>query len=282
MFRRLLLGSSALFLAVFAYEGAVRALLRPWLDLPVITGGLHGRTMVLVLFSLTHALYTLGGHHTLAFFGLSAVISWVYEHVGVATGLVYGAYHYTDVLGPKIGHVPLLIPLAWFMMLYPSYVIADLIVQGQPTGTARGLGRLLSLSFLSALVMTAWDLLIDPILSGPDVQAWVWEEPGPYFGIPVQNYVGWMLTTFTVYGAYRLFEQRAGPRPAGEVTALIASMPLVAYGCMMITNSSASSLPALAVIGPFVMGPPLVAAVLRLRRTPLTPGSPSEGCSSSS
>lgn len=53
MLRRLLLGASALVLAVFAYEGAVRALLRPLLDLPVITGGLHGRTLVLVLFSLT-------------------------------------------------------------------------------------------------------------------------------------------------------------------------------------------------------------------------------------
>ena len=62
--------------------------------------------------------------------------------------------------------------------------------------------------------MTLWDLVIDPILSGPSVRAWVWENGGPYFGIPIHNYAGWLLTTFTVYVAYRAAEQRAGQEPA--------------------------------------------------------------------
>ena len=74
----------------------------------------------------------------------------------VATGAIYGPYHYTNQLGPKLGHVPLLIPIAWFMLIYPSYVIANLIADGQPTGTRGRLGRLLGLAFLSAMVMTAW------------------------------------------------------------------------------------------------------------------------------
>jgi uncharacterized membrane protein len=28
---------------------------------------------------------------------------------------------------------------------------------------------------------------------------WVWEEPGAYFGIPLQNYWGWWLTLFVVF-----------------------------------------------------------------------------------
>jgi uncharacterized membrane protein len=102
-------------------------LLQPWLTLPSIMGGVNTQTLILVLFSLTHALYALGWQHTLVFFTTSAVISWAFEQVGVATGAIYGPYHYTDVLGVKLGHVPLLIPLAWFMMIYPSYVIANLI-----------------------------------------------------------------------------------------------------------------------------------------------------------
>ena len=35
------------------------------------------------------------------------------EEIGVRTGFIFGAYHYSDQLGPKIGHVPLLIPLTW-------------------------------------------------------------------------------------------------------------------------------------------------------------------------
>lgn len=260
MYQRLLLSLTTLFLVVFAYESAVRALLHPLIRLPIITGGLNGQTLVLVLFSLTHALYALGWRHTLVFFGLSAVISWGYEQVGVATGLIYGPYHYTDVLGLKLGHVPVLIPLAWFMMIYPSYVIANLIASDQPTGSPAGLGRIAWVSFVSALVMTAWDFVIDPILSGPAVKAWVWEQGGSYFGIPIQNYLGWMLTTFSVYLLYRLFERTVSLRPEGPGTIIFTIMPLLAYGSMMISNSLTSGLETLRVIGPIVMGLPLVAA----------------------
>ena len=264
MNQRLLLGLTTFFLVVFAYASAVRALLRPLVGLPDITGGLNGQTLVLVLFSLTHAFYALGWRHTLVFFGSSAAISWVYEQIGVATGLIYGPYHYTDVLGIKLGHVPVLIPLAWFMMIYPSYVIANLIASDQPTGSRGSLARVVGLSFLSATVMTAWDLVVDPVLSGPAVKAWIWEEGGAYFGIPIQNYVGWMLTTFTVYLIYRLFEHRVSLRPAGPVTMVVAFMPLVAYGSLMISTSLSGGPEALRVIGPFVMGLPLIAAAARL------------------
>ena len=264
MLRRLLLGLSTLLLIVFVYEGAVHALLHPWLDLPDIIGGLNGQTLVLVLFSLTHAIYTLGWRHTLVFFSLSAVISWAFEQAGVATGAIYGPYHYTDVLGMKLGNVPLLIPLAWFMMIYPSYVLANFIASDRPAGSQGKLGRIIGLAFLSAAIMTAWDLVVDPVLSGPAVKAWIWEQGGPYFGIPVQNYIGWMLTTFTVYLIYRLFERRFDSRPIGVLTVPIALMPLIAYGSIMISNSLASGPEALHVIGPFVMGLPLIAAAARL------------------
>jgi putative membrane protein len=112
--------------------------------------------------------------------------------------------------------------------------------------------------------MTAWDLVVDPVLSGPNIKAWIWEQGGPYFGIPIQNYVGWLLTTFTVYLVYRLFERRSSPRPIGPLTTAIVAMPLIAYGAILISNSLAGP-EALRVIGPFVMGLPLIAAATRLR-----------------
>ena len=264
MTRRILLGLSTIFLTLFVYENVVRTLLQPWITLPDILGGTQTQTLILVLFSLTHALYALGWRHALVFFATSAVISWAYEQVGVATGAIYGVYHYTDYLGPKLGHVPLLIPLAWFMMIYPSYIIANLIADDRPIGSRGSLKHIVWLAFLSAAVMTAWDLIIDPILSGPNVQAWIWEQGGPYFGIPIQNYIGWMLTTFTVYLVYRLFEHWADPRPMGSLSTAIAAMPLVAYGSVLISNSLDGP-EALRVIGPFVMGLALLAAATRLR-----------------
>lgn len=261
---RLLVAFAIIALVIFSYAGAFRAVVRPWVELPDVPGGVSGQTFLLLLFSLLHASYALGWRHTLVFFGITAVVSWAFEQVGVATGAVYGPYYYTDFLGFKLGHVPLLIPLAWFMMIYPSYVIANLIAQDRPTGSPRGLGGLLWLAFLSAMVMTAWDLVVDPFLSGPEVAAWVWTEGGPYFGIPVQNFIGWMLTTFTVYTLYRLYERRFRRQPEGAVTRGMALLPLLAYGSIMISNMLSSGPDALHVIAPFAMGLPLVMALTRL------------------
>jgi putative membrane protein len=263
---RVLLTLAVALLAIFAYDGVVRPLLHGLVRLPVLTGSLGVLTSVVALFSLSHAWYSLGGRLTLAFFGLSAVVSWAYEQVGVATGLVYGAYHYTDYLGLKLGHVPLLIPLAWFMMVYPSYVIANLMVERRAIGTRQGVAALVWLACIGAVVMTAWDLVIDPILSGPTIRAWVWDAAGPYFGIPIQNYLGWLLTTFTVFLTYRAIEQQVRPCPAGALSARVAALPVAAYGVMLAADLLSGATPtALWLIGPAVMGPPLIIAAWRLR-----------------
>jgi uncharacterized membrane protein len=258
MSRRIVLGVALVFLAVFLY----RAIVVPLLGLPAV-GGVGLPTISLMLFSLFHACYALGWRHTLVFFAISAVVSWGFEQVGVATGAIYGPYHYTAVLGPKLGHVPLLIPLAWFMMIYPSYIIANLLVDGRPLASRPGLGRLVWLSLIGGMVMTAWDLSVDPIFSGPNVKAWIWHEGGPYFGIPVQNFAGWLLTTFTVYLAYRMYERAVAPRPLAGLTLGVAALPLVAYAAMALSDVLAGN-PALWVITPFTMGLPVLVAAGRL------------------
>ena len=267
MKRRALLIAAIALLAVFGYDAVLRLAVSGVVALPSVPGGLKMLTAVLALFSLAHAWYALGVRHTLAFFGLSAVISWAFKQAGVATGLVFGAYHYTDYLGPKLGHVPYLIPLAWFMMIYPSYVIANLALARRPTGTPRGLVPLVQLAAASAVAMTVWDLVIDPILSGPSARAWIWESGGPYFGIPIQNYLGWLATTFAVYLAYRAVEQRVASAPVGSMPAWVAALPVAAYSLMLASNLLSGAAPAaVAPIGLVVMGIPIAIATVRLWR----------------
>jgi putative membrane protein len=251
-------------LALFFYQTVLILVFKPLLALPDLTGGLIGNTLLLVIFSLGHSIYSLGWRNTLVFFALAAIVSWGFEEVGVLTGAVYGAYHYTAVLGTKLGEVPLLIPLAWFMMIYPSYVLANLIARGEATGSPRGWGGLAWISILSAGIMTAWDLVVDPLLTSHSVGAWVWEKGGPYFGIPLRNFLGWMLTTFAVFFLYRFFEARAAKGSADPLSPGVAGLPLVAYGSMLVSSSFGVEPRALAVIGPFVMGIPLAAAATRL------------------
>ena len=103
------------------------------------------------------------------------------------------------------------------------------------------------------------------------MQAWIWRDGGPYFGIPVQNFAGWVLTTFSVYLVYRLYERRvelkplAGvePRPLAGITLEVAALPVVAYAAMAVSDVLAGD-PALLVITPFTMGLPVLVAGGRL------------------
>jgi uncharacterized membrane protein len=151
-------------------------------------------TLLAFVFAILHSTQNLGWKKAAILLGLTFGISLLFESVGVATGWVYGPYYYTSKLGPKfLGLVPLLIPVAWFMMTYPSYVIARYIA---PVMTRTWVYRLI-VAALGAVVMTAWDLAMDPMMVAGG--HWVWEQGGAYFGVPLQNFWGWWLTIFVTF-----------------------------------------------------------------------------------
>jgi putative membrane protein len=124
---------------------------------------------------------------TLKTFALVTILAYLAELLGSTTGFLFGKYHYSDILQPQIAGVPLLIPLAWLMMLPPAWAIAQISL---PRPHSRfPLYQIL----LSALAFTAWDLFLDPQMAGWGF--WVWEVPGQYFGIPLSNYLGWLVVS---------------------------------------------------------------------------------------
>ncbi len=155
-------------------------------------------------FALLHASQRNGWKRTLLLLGLTFVVSLTFESVGVATGLIYGPYHYNDRLGPLfLGLVPFLIPIAWFMMIYPSLVMAERLVSVKTFWI-----RALAASAVGGLIMTAWDIVMDPVMVAGG--HWIWEVDGAFFGIPLQNFWGWWLTTFSTFALYFLL---ARPQP---------------------------------------------------------------------
>lgn len=222
--------------------------IRPMLGLPFVPVLLILSTLVLFGFSLGHAVWSLGGRSALLFLGLTFVISLLFESVGVLTGWVYGPYHYTDRLGFKVfGLVPVLIPIAWFMMIYPSHVLIERVtlVSSKPSPIQH-----VWLAGLSALAMTAWDLVMDPIMvrSGH----WVWEVEGAYFGVPVQNYAGWLVTTFSIYLLYRLSAARSTLRPWGDSSQRFKNLPVWAYVVTWLGNMAVAT--EMGLTGPAVAG----------------------------
>jgi uncharacterized membrane protein len=210
------------------------------------------------IFALLHAGQREGWKRALLLLGCVFVISLLFESVGVATGWVYGPYHYTEKLGPKfLGLVPWLIPVAWFMMSYPSFVIADRLIPGN----WKRWQRILAVAAVGGIVMTAWDVVMDPVMvfNGH----WVWDVNGAYHGIPLQNFWGWWLTVFTTYALYMLISGKGFRGSRGSSDRLAAASYLITT-LGMVLGSLLAGAGELALIGFFSMSPWVIAGFLKM------------------
>ena len=124
-----------------------------------------------------------GAAKTLKVSVVIVALSWAAEALGSKTGFPFGAYSYTDILKPQIWHVPVVIPLAWLMMLPPSWAVAQAISNRLASGR-----QPLIFVTLSAASMTAWDFVLDPQMVTWGL--WEWHSTGGFFGIPWVNYLG--------------------------------------------------------------------------------------------
>jgi uncharacterized membrane protein len=107
---------------------------------------------------------------------------------------------------PKLLHVPILLGLAYIGMAYVSWTLSRLIL-GTTNPRPDGL-YLLTLPLLAAVIMTAWDFAQDPVWSTL-LHAWRWRDGGPWFGVPITNFAGWLLTVFLIYFAFALYLSRS-------------------------------------------------------------------------
>ena len=188
-------------------------------------------TLVLFAFAVMHGAQRFGWKRILLMVVTVSAVSLAFESYGVATGEVYGPYHYTDMLGPKfLGLVPLLIPIAWYMMMYASFLMADLVV---PADFGSSTSRRLWVAAAAGVVMTAWDLAMDPMMVGGG--HWVWETQGAYFGVPLQNFWGWWLTTFTALVIYLFLADVLVKQPV-RTTAIPVSWAIYAYAITGISS----------------------------------------------
>lgn len=215
-------------------------------------------TLAALTFALLHAAQREGWRRALCLLGLVFGVSLLFESLGVATGLVYGPYHYTDILGPKfLGLVPYLVPVAWYMMSYPSFVIADRLV---PARWKRW-QRLLAVAAIGGIVMTAWDVIMDPVMVRNG--HWVWDVNGAYYGIPLQNFWGWWLTVFITYALY-LWISGKNTRPAQTGSDHLAVISYLITLLGLVIPRFFTGAADLALIGFFTMTPWVIAGWLKM------------------
>jgi uncharacterized membrane protein len=165
-----------------------------------------------IVFALIHGAMLYRTREILIFFAICLLIGNIFENVGVRTGFPFGHYYFTNLMGPKLFAVPILLGLAYLGMAYLSWTLARVIL-GNMQSPLRG-SRVVTVPLAAAFIMVAWDFSQDPVWS-TILHLWIWQRGGPYFGVPVSNFLGWDLTVYVVYQLFALYlrNRSASPGP---------------------------------------------------------------------
>jgi putative membrane protein len=237
-----------------------------------------------LIFVVAHGYIALGWRNIIAFSLITVVISFTSEVIGVASGLVFGPYHYTDLLGPKLLGVPPMIQIGYLATGYASMMMGRIILSLLRPVTGRAI---LAASLAGAFIMVSWDVAMDPYQSTVTGD-WIWRDGGGYFGVPLHNYAGWFGTVFMFMLVYFIFASRYAEQPQEDLMqnrTAFWSLPvlyyaLIALGIIIAPLVGGISLPyaspanytgtpqaleaSMSLVAIFVMGSPVVFALCRL------------------
>ena len=117
---------------------------------------------------------------------LLTVYAYAIEFVGLSTGWPYGEFAYGVSLGPMLaGEVPLGLPIFFVPLVVNSYLLCTLL-----------LGDRAASAWVRVPAVIATVLAVDLVLDPGAVALGFWEYGGggPYYGVPVSNYEGWVLS----------------------------------------------------------------------------------------
>jgi len=118
------------------------------------------------LFAAIHGarIYRLRG--ILVFTGLCLGVATFFESASLRTGFPFGHDRFTDLMGPKISGLPVLLALAWVGMGYLSWVVS-LALLGDENKPLSG-RRIVLMPLVASFVMTAWDLSMEAVWADVD------------------------------------------------------------------------------------------------------------------
>lgn len=151
-----------------------------------------------------HASLAYGFRHMLAFFLICVATTFTIENLGVATGFPFGNYHFEVGANlPHVGTIPVIVGPLWFGMGYFSWKVASILLGGADRRLHRNI-NMIALPIVAAFVMTQWDVVMDPP-EATIAKGWIWHDGGANFGVPLSNYLGWLLTSWLFYQTFALY-----------------------------------------------------------------------------
>lgn len=110
---------------------------------------------------------------------LTYIGTFILEALGVATGKIFGVYHYGETMLVQLFAVPLVIALNWTVLILG---VNNLLLKFQLPPWA--------LALFSGIIIAIYDYFIEPVAIRLDY--WQWADNV----IPLQNYIAWAVIAF--------------------------------------------------------------------------------------
>lgn len=164
----------------------------------------------LILFVVIHAWLGYSARGMAAFVAIAGIVAFVIEAIGVATGFPFGSYTH-HLPGPKPLGVPPVAVVSWIMFGWLALALARVIMRPVP-GTAVGGAERFTTPIVATFILGGYDLVNDPI-GATAHDYYSYHHPTGALGVPLTNFLGWLLTGWLIFQLVALVEARFPGRP---------------------------------------------------------------------
>ena len=143
------------------------------------------------------------------FIGIVFIVGFLSEVVGVNTGLLFGDYHYSKILGIQLFQVPILIAVNWFIIIYCSGIGTHVLLNKVIHRVAKDYNepslklKAMSVIFDGASLAVLFDWLMEPVAI--KLGFWTWDGDG---SVPFYNYFCWLLISILLLTVFNFFNFR--------------------------------------------------------------------------
>ncbi len=244
----------------------------PWLATPTnqkilafgLTWGGQGTVVIGAIAGFAFCATWIGMRRTVIVATVAFLVTLGAELFGVYSGFPFGVYSYSGRLGYKVlDLVPYNIPTSWFYMLVCCLAMCARLLPAADDFKGR-----LWWAFNCGLLLTAWDVVMDPAMV--KTAHWIWQVPDLsgesafvrfigepiFFGMPITNWLGWLLTGTVVGFSVLLLV----PPSVWRSTLPATRFPLYLYavnGVLAFAICFAQDMVAAGLLGLVTMGVPL-------------------------
>ena len=126
----------------------------------------------------------LGLKKSLSLIVILSIYALLIETFAIITGFPYSNFSYTNLIGFKIlGYTPYTLPFAYVPLFIGCFYMASIIKMDKWI-----------IIILSTLMVLVADMVLDP--AAVALKFWVYESQGFFYGVPLMNFLGWILTGF--------------------------------------------------------------------------------------